>query len=155
MKRKEKRNNLETLFGVKNTPGQDRIKHLVDGIEPAEPEAVFEDAHAVAEEQGITEQYRVPDGGVLIAPSGVWYHSSEKIHCEHCLSMTKKEKTTYYHSIMAAMVVKPGSGVVLPLRHEFIRNEDGLVRKRTTGSGIAGGTRRNDTSKHTAANSKG
>jgi hypothetical protein len=35
--------------------------------------------------------------------------------------MTKKEKTTYYHSIMAATLVKPGSGVVLPLRHEFIR----------------------------------
>jgi hypothetical protein len=46
-----KRNNLETLFGVKNTPGQDQIKHLADDIEPAEPEAVFEDAHAVAEDQ--------------------------------------------------------------------------------------------------------
>jgi hypothetical protein len=104
----------------------------VDNIEPAEPEAIFEDAHAVAEEQGITEQYRVLDGGVLIAPGGVWYHASEKIHREHCLSVTKKEKTTYYHSIMAAVVVKPGSGVVLPLMPEFIRNEDGLVRKQTS-----------------------
>jgi hypothetical protein len=61
MKRKEKRNNLETLFGVKNTPCSDQIKHLVDDIEPTELEAVFEEAHAIAEEQGITDQYRVLD----------------------------------------------------------------------------------------------
>jgi hypothetical protein len=43
--------------------------------------------------------------------------------------VTKKEKTMYYHSIMAATLVKPGSGVVLPLMPEFIRNEDGSEKQ--------------------------
>jgi hypothetical protein len=44
--------------------------------------------------------------------------ASEKIHCEHCLSVTKKEKTAYYHSMMAATVVKPGSG--LEYRYKWV-----------------------------------
>jgi hypothetical protein len=47
---------------VTNTPCSDQIKHLVDDIEPTELSVVFEDAHALAEEEGITEQYRVLDG---------------------------------------------------------------------------------------------
>jgi hypothetical protein len=61
---------------------------------------------------------------------GVWYFSSESIHCDHGLTMTKTKKdgtkvTTYYHDMVAATIVRPGSGVVLPMMPEFIRNEDG------------------------------
>jgi hypothetical protein len=69
--------------------------------------------------------YRVLDEGVLVAIDGVWYHASEKIHCEHCLHQTKDGVTTYYHSAMAAAIVQPHVTSVIPMMGEMITNEDG------------------------------
>ena len=71
------------------------------------------------------QEYRVLDGGVLIPLDGVWYHSSEAIHCDPCLGQTKNGMTTYYHSMRGTAIVRPGTSVVLPLMPEYIRNEDG------------------------------
>ncbi|MHB9292777.1 putative ISNCY family transposase ISAtsp9 [Hollandina sp. SP2] len=66
------------------------------------------------------------DGGVLLALDGLWHYSSKEIHCEHGLHMTnQKGETTYYHSAVAGAIVKPGSGAVIPVMVEGIRNGDG------------------------------
>ena len=65
------------------------------------------------------------DDGVLVAIDGVWYHSSEKIHCAHCLHQRKEGVTTYYHSAMAAAIVRPHVASVIPVMVEMITNEDG------------------------------
>ena len=114
MRRKHKRDNLESLFGVKNIPCTEHIKNIVDDVEPKDVAEIFEKALKLADEQGVIKQYRVLDEGVLIPMDGVWYHSSDKIHCEHCLHKTKNGKTTYYHSMIGTALVKPGSSVVLP-----------------------------------------
>jgi hypothetical protein len=76
-------------------------------------------------EAGLLEGYKVLDGGVLIAPDGVWYHSSETIHCERCLPVTKDEVTTYYHVVLVGAIVKPGDTPVLPVMAEMTANGDG------------------------------
>jgi hypothetical protein len=73
---------------------------------------VFEEGLKTADEQGVLKEYRVLGGGVLIPLDGVWYHSSERIHCEHCLRRRKDGKTLYYHSMP-----------------EYIRNEDGSEKQ--------------------------
>ena len=130
MERKRKRSNMEALFGVENIPCSDQMTNIVDGIESGQLGAVFDQVHQIAAEQGIIDQYRVLDGGVLIPLDGTWTFASEKIHCKHCLSITsKKGKTVYYHSMLGAAIVKPGSHTVLPLEPEFIRNEDGSEKQ--------------------------
>ena len=129
MHRKCKRNNLETLFEVRNIPCSDQMTNIVDGIASGGLSAAYEQAHEAAGEHGIIDGYRVLDGGVLIPLDGTWTFTSENIHCEHCLSITKKEKTLYYHSLLAPAIVKPSSPVVLPLEPEFIRNEDGSEKQ--------------------------
>jgi hypothetical protein len=129
MHRKHKRNNLETLFGVQNIPCSDQMTNIVDGVASEGLAAVYEQAHEIVQEQGMIEQYRVLDGGVLVALDGTWTFTSEKIHCEHCLSVTNKGKTLYYHSMLAPALVKPSSPVVLPFEPEFIRNEDGSEKQ--------------------------
>ncbi|MDR3123406.1 MAG: hypothetical protein LBU16_06460 [Treponema sp.] len=125
MRRKTKRSNLESLFGVRTIPCTEQIKNIVNGIEPGSLAGVFGEGLKTADEQGVLKEYRVLDGGVLIALDGVWYHSSETIHCDHCLRRTKDGKTLYYHSMLGTAIVRPGSNVVLPLMPEYIRNEDG------------------------------
>jgi hypothetical protein len=78
----------------------------------------------LAEKYGVLEQSRLPGGGVLIALDGVWYHSSEKARCGHCLRLTKNGKTTHYRSMTAVTIVRPGGDAVLPPAPEMIRNED-------------------------------
>jgi hypothetical protein len=130
MHRKHKRSNLETLFGVHNIPCSDQMTNIIDGIESGGLGAVYEQVHQTAKEQGLIDGYRVLDGGVLIALDGTWTFASEKIHCEHCLSVTaKKGKALYYHSMLGLAVVNPGCPVVLPLEPEFVRNEDGREKQ--------------------------
>jgi hypothetical protein len=111
MERKRRRSNLETLFDVRNIPCTEQIKNIVDDISPSSLEGAFEAAHAIADEHAILKTYYELGNAPLIALDGVWYFSSKEIHCEHCLSMDKKDRdgnveTTYYHDMVAATIVR-------------------------------------------------
>jgi hypothetical protein len=129
MQEKSRRNNLESMFGVHQIPSDTQIRTVLDRIEPDSFGGVFNESLHEAESRGALEAYRVLDGGVLLALDGVWYHASENIHCKHCLHITKDEGTTYYHTILAGTLVKPGDTIVLPVMGEPIRNEDGQEKQ--------------------------
>jgi hypothetical protein len=126
-----RRNNLGSMFGVKEIPSDTQIRNVLDNISPEDFGSVFNETLQVADKHGALDDFRVLDGGVLLALDGVWYHSSEKIHCKHCLHTTKVDKktkestTTYYHTILAGTLVRPGKTEVFPVMGELIRNEDG------------------------------
>jgi hypothetical protein len=94
MKEEQGRNNLETVFGVTALPSDTWIRAQMDRIEPKKFSPVFDASLKIAEEAGLLEGYRVLDGGVPLALDGVWYHSSDKIHCPRCLHTTKDGVTT-------------------------------------------------------------
>jgi hypothetical protein len=125
----EKRDNVQSLFDVKGIPRDNQIRNIVDEIGPEAIQPVFNQTLKVALQSGVINEYRVLDKGVLLAIDGVWYFSSEKIHCAHCLTKETekggKERTVYYHAAVAGAVVKPGSHKVLPVGAEIIRNTDG------------------------------
>jgi hypothetical protein len=135
MEQREKRNNLGSLFGVEKLPGADQIRNVLDVMEPGGLYGAFDIALKTAREEGALESYRVLNGTIPAALDGTWYFASEEIHCEHCLTMEKKDRegethTLYYHDMVAAAVVKPGKPVVvLPLIPEFIRNGDGREKQ--------------------------
>jgi hypothetical protein len=129
MKDKLKRNNLETMMGVKEIPSNVQITTLLDEINPGAISGVFNENLLVLDRWGGLKDYRCLDGGVLIALDGVWYHSSEQIHCPHCLHKTKDGLTTYYHSTLAGAIVMPGNTAVLPVAPEMITNADGAKKQ--------------------------
>jgi hypothetical protein len=71
MKERRKRNNMETLFGVTEIPGDNQIRTLLDGIEPSAAGEVFEKNLRIADKAGILTGYRVLDEGVLPALDGL------------------------------------------------------------------------------------
>jgi hypothetical protein len=125
MKRRKKRNNVETLFGDIAIPSDNQIRTLVDGIEPELLGKVFDSNLRAAEKAGAIKPYQILDGGVLLALDGLWYYSSEEIHCDYCLRRSHDGSTMYYHSAVAAAIVRPGSNTVLPVMSEPIKNTDG------------------------------
>jgi hypothetical protein len=92
MEQREKRNNLRSLFGVEKIPGIDQIRNILDGIEPGGLYRAFDQALEMAGEEGVLESYRVLNGTIPVVLDGTWYFSSEEIHCDHCLTMEKKNR---------------------------------------------------------------
>ena len=125
MKEKWKRSNLETMMGVKEIPSNVQITTLLDGINPDLMGSVFNENLLEVDRRGVLKDFRCLDGGVCVALDGVWYFSSEQIHCEHCLHKTKDGITTYYHSVLAGTIVRPGNTAILPVAPEMIVNTDG------------------------------
>jgi hypothetical protein len=125
MKERLRRDNMGSIFGVQEIPSDTQIRTLIDRIEPDMFGGVFNESLLTADEYKVLDSYRVLDGGVLIALDGVWHYSSENIHCKGCPHKTKDGVTTYYHSVLAGTIVKPGETAVLPVMGEMIRNEDG------------------------------
>ena len=125
MKQKWKRSNLETVMGVQEIPSNVQITTLLDGINPDSVSSVFNKNLHTVDEWGDLKDFRCLDGGVLLALDGVWYFSSEQIHCRHCLHKTKEGVTTYFHSALAGTIVRPGNTAVLPVAPEMIINTDG------------------------------
>jgi hypothetical protein len=123
LERGNQRKNAENILKVKEIPCNNQITRLLDRVEPSWFDETFKEGMGQAEAYGVLDQYKVLDGGVLIAVDGVWFQSSEKVHCDQCLHMTSKGKTRYYHSMVAAVMVRPGGEVVVPLAPEMIRNE--------------------------------
>ena len=130
MQEKEKRDNVQSLFDVQGIPSDNQVRNIVDQIKPSGINGVFNETLKATEERGVIDDYRVLDNGVLIPIDGVWYFSSEKIHCSHCLTQDIKEKdgevrTIYYHAALVGAVVKPGCNKILPVAAEIIGNKDG------------------------------
>ena len=130
MEEREKRDNVQSLFDVKGIPSDNQIRNIVDRISPSSISPVFNATLKSSEESGVINEYRVLDGGVLLAIDGLWYFSSENINCQHCLTKKAKDKngdeyTVYFHAALAGAIVKPGNNKVLPVAPEIIRNTDG------------------------------
>lgn len=111
-------------------------------LDPAEPEQlhpVFADLMAEIERTDGLDAFRRLGGHILIALDGTEYHKSYKIHCPHCSTRARSNgKIEYFHAMLAATVVAPGSNRVLPLEPEFIVPQDGAAKQ---DSGIAAGKR--------------
>ena len=126
---------MESMFGIRKIPGDTQIRNILDPILPEQFGSAFNESLYVADEYKILQMFRVLDGGVLIALDGVWYYLSENISCKHCLhkttvnKKTQEEVTTYYHTILAGTIVRPGKTEVLPVMGEMIRNEDGKEKQ--------------------------
>jgi hypothetical protein len=130
MKQKERRSNLESMLGVKEIPCDNEIRKLVDKIDPEKFRPAFKKNLDLAEREGALGLYKTRDGELLMALDGTWYYSSTKIHCEHCLHKTTKDKkgndiTTWFHSALCAVIVNPHTRTVIPVMPETITNKDG------------------------------
>jgi hypothetical protein len=131
LQEQEKRDNVQSLFDVSGIPSDNQIRNIIDEIAPSCIGGVFNETLRVAQHSRIINEYRVLDKGVLLPLDGLWYFSSEQIHCSHCLSkqvLDKKSgeyRTVYYHAAVAGALVKPGCSKVLPVAPEIISNQDG------------------------------
>ena len=126
MERKKGQNNASSLFGVFKIPSDAEIRNLMDPIDPHHFFSLFVQTfyHLVA--VGALDKYRTAQGKLLVSLDGVYYFSSEMIHCNQCRTQTHKNGTiTYSHVALVTAVMGVNQSVIFPLPPEFLTPQDG------------------------------
>lgn len=122
--------NARTVFGVHEIPSDNCIRTLLDPVPPDRCFPVYGKVRNLLAERGELESWRDVFGTFPVALDGVWFHSSEEIHCENCSTRRHGDgRTTYFHSAITPVMVRPGSGHVLALEPEYIGPRDGTEKQ--------------------------
>jgi hypothetical protein len=120
------RSNCQTLFGLERSPSDNHIRAMLDPANPAQFHPVFAAVVTELETAGGLVDFRRLNGHVLIALDGTEYHGSSKVHCPNCSTRKRgRDKSEYFHSMVAATIVAPDHNRVVPLEPEFIVPQDG------------------------------
>lgn len=123
------KNNLESLFGVHETPSTNQIKNILDLLPPEETGAIFWEVYQKLTEANYLEGFRGINGTLLCGMDGTEYHSSYNVSCEQCNRKQSGDKTRYTHNVIAPVLVAPGRAEVIALEPEFIGPQDGSEKE--------------------------
>ena len=103
---------------------------MLDDVEPSSLYELFDDALAALETAGALPSLTSPDGYTLIVLDGTQYFCSNKLSCRNCSTHKHANgQIDYFHTVVAAAVVKPGKNWVLPLRPEFVEPQQGYDKQ--------------------------
>src|SRR5271163_3442248 len=124
------RSNCQTLLGMEHIPTDNHIRTMLDDVEPSSLYALFDEVVAAVEAADALTSLTSLDGHTLIALDGTQYFCSNKLSCKNC--STRKHangQIDYFHTVVAASIVKPGKNWILPLRPEFVEPQQGYDKQ--------------------------
>jgi len=123
------KNNLNTLYGIKKAPSDTYMRERLDQIDPENCQKIIDKIIRRLEGNGIFEKYKYHKDYCLVSIDGTGYFSSHDVHCDSCCVKNHRDGTiTYYHQMLAAVMVHPGQKTVFPLSVEPIRKSDGMKK---------------------------
>lgn len=128
-KRVRGKNNVESLFGVHETPSTNQIKNILDLMPPKEMGAIFWAVYEKLLALNYLDDFCGINGTFLCGMDGTEYHSSYKVSCENCNRKQKGGKTLCTHNVIAPVLVAPGRSDVVSLEPEFIWPQDGSKKE--------------------------
>lgn len=137
MKERRGRCNLETLFGVSQVPSPTQMREIVDAADSDGVRQLLPTFFEQMRRAGWAQDYKssLPDGAqagdyYVAAIDGTDYFHSQALDCPACLRRGDKTgEMHFYHSVVAATLVRAGSHKVWPLDVEPVRNEDGSQKQ--------------------------
>ena len=126
MERRKGKNNASSLFGVFKIPTDAEIRNLMDTVDPHSFFSLFVQTFEQLVAVGALDQYRTAQNKLLLSLDGVYYFSSDSIHCQQCRTQTHKNGiTSYSHVVLATAITGVNQSVVFPLPPEFLTPQDG------------------------------
>jgi len=124
MKERLNKNNLETLFRVKNIPSDGTIRNVLDKIDPSFLEDAFFIIFRSLERSGVLKEFLSIDDSYTIAIDGTQYFTSYNCSCDKCLTTKKKGKDIrYHHNVLQLSLVDADQKHIIPLLSEEIVND--------------------------------
>jgi hypothetical protein len=129
MQRQKGRSNTQSVFQMGDTPSDNHIRDLVDGVPAASFGECYEWLWSELEAEEKLEGYRMLGRRLLVGIDGIQYFSSSRIRCDQCSRSQFEGTTRYSHRALTALVVHPERHEVLPLVPEFIVPQDGVEKQ--------------------------
>src|SRR3990167_1448269 len=121
--------NLHTLYGVQQIPSDTCLRERLDEVEPKHLQKAINRIIAQLQRGKVLEQYQYHDNHCLVALDASGYFSSHQIHCDNCCEKHHRDGTvTFYHQMLAAVMVNPVYKTVFPLMIEPIQKQDGKTK---------------------------
>jgi len=119
------KHNLQTLYGVNQIPSDKYLRERLDEIEFRTLQKSMDRLIAQLQRGKVLEQYRYLEDYCLVSVDGTGFFSSKEIHCESCCIKHPRNGTmTYYHQMLAAVMMHPFYNTVFPLALEPIQKQD-------------------------------
>jgi len=130
MQQQQGKNNASTLFGVQQIPSDNHIRVLLDPVDPALLNPVYEKCFDLMQQRQLVQPMRSFANSLLVALDGTGYFLSESIHCPSCMVSNHRDgRVTYAHSVLLPALVSPRQSHVVPLQPEFLSPQDGHDRQ--------------------------
>ncbi|RMD55142.1 MAG: hypothetical protein D6828_04585 [Nitrospirae bacterium] len=129
LKAVQKRDNLRSIFGVKEIPKDSQMREVIDEVESEALHPVFKEYLFRLQRGKQLRQYEIFPGLYLCSIDGTQYFSSKSVHCPNCLTTNKKGEITYSHKVLQGAIMHPKMKQVIPLMAEEISNKDGTEKQ--------------------------
>ena len=118
--------NLKRLYGVAKVPSDSSLRRRLDGVSPEALQRVFGRVFEQARRHKALTGFHALGGYHLLAVDGTGQFTSERVHCASCCEQRHREgRITYYHQLLAGVLVHPSQSTVVPLAPEPIVKGDG------------------------------
>lgn len=125
-RRKERPENLHTIFGITHIPCDSQMRTLLDPQELFSLRAPFCTVFRQLQRGKDFEKMAYYDGHYLLSADGTGFYSSEQVSSPYCMSKKSKNGSIlYYQQMFAASFVHPDCKVVIPVCPEIICKRDG------------------------------
>lgn len=120
------RHNLRSLFHIEQVPSDTAMREILDPIPTSHFQDLFKPLFSVAQRGKVLEGFGFYKGSYLISIDGTGFFSSHEIHCDNCCVKNHRDGTqTFYHQMLAGVVIHPDRKEVIPLAPEPIALTDG------------------------------
>lgn len=123
------KHNLHKLYGIKQIPCDTYMRERLDKVDPNALRPAYKKLFAEAQHGQMLKPFEFIDGYYLVALDGTGMFSSNEVHCKNCCIKKHNDGTlTYYHQMLAAVILHPDMPTVIPLAPEPILKEDGAAK---------------------------
>ncbi|MCP4256249.1 MAG: transposase [bacterium] len=123
------RANLKSLYGVEHAPCDTQLRTRLDPIDPESLRPAFAAVHRQLQRGKALEDYTYWEGHYLVSIDGTGQYASSAIRCpECCIRNEGKANESYYHQLLAAVIIHPDLKTVLPFMPEAITRADGACK---------------------------
>lgn len=130
LREEKNRDNLQTLFAVKDIPKDTQMRDIIDEVNSDELRPIFKEFFFRLQRGKHLPQFQLFPGLYACPIDGTQYFYSKNIHCPGCLITKHKDgKISYSHRVLQAAIMHPNMRQVIPFMPEEIRNVDGNIKQ--------------------------
>jgi hypothetical protein len=123
------RNNLTNLFGINSIPSDTQLRTVLDEVNPREIRGIFKKIFSIMQRGNLLKEFIYHEDAYLVSLDGTGFFLSKKVSCENCCIKNHSDGTqSYYHQMLAGVLIHPEKKAVIPFAPEPIIKQDGTAK---------------------------